>query len=670
MRKMLACMLIILFSFLMLLPYAVRAEEVSPPVEVYNIKMFADDMVLNSPINDYYYWLEIRPGIVLNNVLIDIWYSCSDTIIKEISSLTVSVNGRPLASSHIAREGDYPGRLTAVVPLELLRKGMNEIKITTTQRSIEKTCQDVDNKANWVVLHKNSVIHLEGTAQKARLHDYPYPFINHLALSPVNAEIVLPSSPDRETVEAMLKIASDWGYRLRGGNLQNLRVITGEADNGPNQVLVSVLKEKGGKEEGYLNLTSDAGLYRLHVSGSDAEGLKKAASFLASDFIKQAESDEMRIKEYMEKKAPQKDMRETRSITLKDLGYGEINLTGAFHQRTMVTVKRPPGWTVGPGSYVELYFRHSTLLNPERSAATVYINGRPLKSIALNAGNAEKGVLKVPIPEDELDKSVWNIEFAFYHDIGMADCSKRYEEIAWSVIEANTRVYLTSGKKQAVLKWSDFPNFNLRADNLCAIWLPARPSDAELTLAFLVAARLGQVYGHNLEWKVYLGEKGVYDKEKNLLVITRHEDINSWKQSINSLAFYKDEKGHFKADEKYSIPSDYIAGSAVCQVIAGRAGGITYFISTPDPKGTQNLVAVFAVPEKMTRLTEEVMLISSSGKMLGLNAGAKEVQAKKVFNLKILNIETDKIRTVYIILLSLAFIGTLGILWWVVRRSR
>ena len=178
---------------------------------------------------------------------------------------------------------------------------MNEIKITTTQRSIEKTCQDVDNKANWVVLHKNSVIHLEGTAQKARLHDYPYPFINHLALSPVNAEIVLPSSPDRETVEAMLKIASDWGYRLRGGNLQNLRVITGEADNGPNQVLVSVLKEKGGKEEGYLNLTSDAGLYRLHVSGSDAEGLKKAASFLASDFIKQAESDEMRIKEYMEK---------------------------------------------------------------------------------------------------------------------------------------------------------------------------------------------------------------------------------------------------------------------------------------------------------------------------------------------------------------------------------
>jgi len=670
MRKMLACMLIILFSFLMLLPYAVRAEEVSPPVEVYNIKMFADDMVLNSPINDYYYWLEIRPGIVLNNVLIDIWYSCSDTIIKEISSLTVSVNGRPLASSHIAREGDYPGRLTAVVPLELLRKGMNEIKITTTQRSIEKTCQDVDNKANWVVLHKNSVIHLEGTAQKARLHDYPYPFINHLALSPVNAEIVLPSSPDRETVEAMLKIASDWGYRLRGGNLQNLRVITGEADNGPNQVLVSVLKEKGGKEEGYLNLTSDAGLYRLHVSGSDAEGLKKAASFLASDFIKQAESDEMRIKEYIEKKAPQKDMRETRSITLKDLGYGEINLTGAFHQRTMVTVKRPPGWTVGPGSYVELYFRHSTLLNPERSAATVYINGRPLKSITLNAGNAEKGVLKVQIPEDELDKSVWNIEFAFYHDIGMADCSKRYEEIAWSVIEANTRVYLTSGKKQAVLKWSDFPNFNLRADNLCAIWLPARPSDAELTLAFLVAARLGQVYGHNLEWKVYLGEKGVYDKEKNLLVITRHEDINSWKQGINSLAFYKDEKGHFKADEKYSIPSDYIAGSAVCQVIAGRAGGITYFISTPDPKGTQNLVAVFADPEKMTRLTEEVMLISSSGKMLGLNAGAKEVQAKKVFNLKILNIETDKIRTVYIILLSLAFIGTLGILWWVVRRSR
>lgn len=671
MRKIISFMLIIYLGLFMLLPYAAKGQETVPlGTEVYNVKMFPDDVLLNSPINDYYYWLEIKPGIILHKALIDIWYSCSDTIIKEVSSLTVSVNGRPLASTHIGKEGDSPNRITASVPLELLQEGINEIKITTTQRSIEKTCQDVDNKANWVVLHKSSVIHLEGTGKKAALRDYPYPFINHLSLSPVNAVWVLPSGPDRETIEAMLNLAADWGYKLRGGNLQNLRVITGEANQEQNQILVSVLKEEGKRGEGYLKLDYDAGFCRLTVGGSDAEGLKKAAAFLSSDFIKQAEGDELKAGEYVKKSVSQQDNREKRSITLKDLGYGEITLTGAFHQRTMITVKRPPGWTVGTGSYVELYFRHSTLLNPARSAVTVYINGRPLKSMALNAGNAEKGVLKVQIPEDELDKSVWNIEFAFYHDIGMADCSKKYEEIAWSVIEKDTRVYLTSGRNRAVARWADFPNFNLRLNETCALWLPAQPSDFELTLAFLLAARMGQVYGPDLNWKVYLGEKGICAEEKNLLVITRHNDINAWKKDINDLAFYKDEKGHLKADERFIIPSDYIAKSAVAQVITGSSGGITYFLSAPNTNSVENLVSIFADPQDMFKLTEEVVIISPDAKILGINNGEKEPGPKNSFTLKFLHIKPDKIQIVYIIILALAFLGTLGFLWWIARRNR
>lgn len=671
MRKIISCMLIIYLGLFMLLPYTAKAQETVPlGTEVYNVKMFPDDVLLNSPINDYYYWLEIKPGIILHKALIDIWYSCSDTIIKEVSSLTVSVNGRPLASTHIGKEGDSPNRITASVPLELLQEGINEIKITTTQRSIEKTCQDVDNKANWVVLHKSSVIHLEGTGKKAALSDYPYPFINHLSLSPVNAVWILPSNPDRETIEAMLNLAADWGYKLRGGNMQNLRVITGEANQEQNQILVSILKEEGKRGEGYLKLDADAGFCRLTVGGSDAEGLKKAAAFLSSDFIKQAEGDGLKVGEYVKKSVSQQDNREKRSITLKDLGYGEITLTGAFHQRTMITVKRPPGLTVGPGSYVEVYFRHSSLLNPARSAVTIYINGRPLKSIALNPGNAEKGVLKVEIPQDELNRSIWNIEFAFYHDIGMADCSKKYEEIAWSVIEKDTRVYLTSGRNRAVARWADFPNFNLRLNKTCALWLPAQPSDSELALAFLLAARMGQVYGHDLNWKVYLGEKGIYAKEKNLLVITRHNDINAWKKEINDLAFYKDEKGYLKADERFIIPSDYIAKSAVAQVIAGSSGGITYFLSAPNTNSVENLVSIFADPQEMFKLTEEVVIISPDAKILGINTGEKEPSTKDSFTLKFLHIEPDKIQIVYIIILALAFLGTLGFLWWIARRNR
>ncbi|MBO8159577.1 cellulose biosynthesis cyclic di-GMP-binding regulatory protein BcsB [Thermosyntropha sp.] len=673
MRRLMAFIIIVLFLGLLFLPYGVRAEELADNSTVYNIKMFAEDIVLNAPINEYYYWLELKPGFSVKEASIILSYSCSETIIKELSSLTVSINGKPIASTHIEKIGKYPSSLKVKVPANMLVKGINEIKITTTQRSIEKTCQDVDNKANWVVLHNNSVIHLDVLNEPASLNDYPYPFLNNLSLSPVNAVWYLPSNPGKGDIEAMFEMAADWGADLRGGNLENLKIITDKAAGLQNQIFISsaLNSDRIKKGYGYISLVSEGNnLYRLIIGGNDEEGLHKAISFVSSDFIRQAEENEITVSEYIRKKQDKSSDREKRSINLKDLGYGEITLGGAFHQRTMITVKRPPGWNVGPGSYIELYFRHSALLNPERSSVTVYINGRPLKSVQLNGSNADKGVLKVEIPRDELNKSLWNIEFAFYHDIGMADCSKRYEEVAWSVIEENTRVVLTSGKNSAVSRWADFPNFNLAGDKVCSIILPENPGDEELTLAALLALRMGQVYGSNIKWKVGLGIEELDRNDKNLIVITCHKDVTRLAEKVKGIAFRQGGKNRFVSNDSYNIPGEYIKNGVICQVIDRKPTGIIYLISYPEESALKNLVSIFAEPEKMVKMQDELVLINVKGRIMNITASSDVSEGKNPFHLKSLQIPEDKVKLVYLILLGLAFIGTAvlaAVLW---RKNR
>ncbi|MGB9904458.1 MAG: cellulose biosynthesis cyclic di-GMP-binding regulatory protein BcsB [Desulfotomaculales bacterium] len=332
---------------------------------------------------------------------------------------------------------------------------------------------------------------------------------------------------------------------------------------------------------GYLALRPNGeGFYQLVIAGSNSEGLKKAVRALATDIATQTTEEKLFIRHVLPPERQKQHREGERSITLNELGYSEIKLAGAFHQRTTITVRRPPGWAIGPGSYVRLYFRHSSLLNPARSAVTIYVNGRLLKSLALNAGNAEKGELKAFIPRDELDKAEWNIEFAFYHDIGTADCSKKYEEVAWSVIEKETCVYLARGKNYYTARWADFPYFDLDKTERVALWLPEHPSASVLTLAALLAARVGQVYGNGIEWKVYMGEKQFPENEHCLFVLAHHNELARIAKNIEGLPVKPEAGGSFTISPGYLINPDYLEKNVICQVMGRQDGAIYYIFSS------------------------------------------------------------------------------------------
>lgn len=60
-RKAIAVILLLIVGLGFLFPRGTMAVE--DKVNVYNIRMFPNDMVLNAPINELYYWLD-RKSVV------------------------------------------------------------------------------------------------------------------------------------------------------------------------------------------------------------------------------------------------------------------------------------------------------------------------------------------------------------------------------------------------------------------------------------------------------------------------------------------------------------------------------------------------------------------------------------------------------------------------------
>ena len=145
------------------------------------------------------------------------------------------------------------------------------------------------------------------------------------------------------------------------------------------------------------------------------------------------------------------------------------------------------------------------MLDAKKSAVTVYINGKPIRSAVLRPENADGGTLKVPIPDSELDQQGWQIRFAFYHDLGIVDCSKRYDDVAWSVVENRTNIYLAPGKQKGNVSLADFPYIMNSKDNKVmnvTMWISPEPTAEELTLACKLAYWIGQRNKTKIKWQV------------------------------------------------------------------------------------------------------------------------------------------------------------------------
>lgn len=181
-------------------------------------------------------------------------------------------------------------------------------------------------------------------------------------------------------------------------------------------------------------------------------------------------------------------------LTLADLGYDDTLLEG-FSQETEYYFDLPIGWQFNEGSFLDLSFSHSQMLNYNNSELSVLINGKPLTTVPLNQETATQGALRLALRPSQLAPGKVNRLTLRAQLYPLNQCG--YASL-WLQISNRSRLHLERTEQQeALLNLKYYPHpLDQQPDlgNLLVV-LPPTPQVNEWESALQLAAALGKAAG-------------------------------------------------------------------------------------------------------------------------------------------------------------------------------
>ena len=523
--------------------------------ESYALPIYPGGAVLRNPNEGVSAYFRLHPDTrVVGDATLDLKYTYSPIVIPDISTMTVSLNGKPVTSRILDAGGAARPRWSVTLPGELFIQGENEIEVSVVHRTVEGMCRDIDNDANWFIIRGDTSLRFVLESAEYELSHFPRPFSDPYTGAKVNTAVYLPEGADDETLTALMNLGSLLGcFSASDSFPENLEVYVGAPGRtDANEILfgkTSVLLPDAAKILGCpisadvptLSLqTLPNGRARLVIAADDSKAFAKALAALSRPRMARAVTGRLAVLTAPLAEEPSSAPDDLfcgkrRFYTLADYGYAtDIPVPGAFHRDAYIDLRRPPNCRVGDGSYFELRFRHSRILDPKKSAVTIFINDIPIRAAALREDNADGGVLRAPIPASELNRSLWRVRMGFYHDLGIVDCSKRYDEVAWSVIERETCVYLGPGNVGYEPVWENFPS-DLAvgpggATDLTVFFTMGKPTPRDLRSAFVLAYYAGVRNRGGFRWRAVSNPNGFNPEEADgtVFALGRNGDASGW----------------------------------------------------------------------------------------------------------------------------------------------
>ena len=234
--------------------------------------------------------------------------------------------------------------------------------------------------------------------------------------------MLIPANPDESSLSAFLAVTAALGRHSQGA--LNFNVMTSGqispaqlADAqlilvGPLETWRSYLADSGmaadtlqfpadaGDEDGLLVLQPspwNPGRALLLVSGQNQTGLQKAsASLAAADFLPYANGQTAVISQFGKNSTQTiidlslASLRSDDNILVEQLGNTTIS----------IPFNMPVDANISPEAYIEVYFRHSQLIDYLQSSLTISINGTKIGSIRYSDQSAENGLSRIILPPD------------------------------------------------------------------------------------------------------------------------------------------------------------------------------------------------------------------------------------------------------------------------------
>ncbi|MDO8691213.1 MAG: cellulose biosynthesis cyclic di-GMP-binding regulatory protein BcsB [Dehalococcoidia bacterium] len=189
-------------------------------------------------------------------------------------------------------------------------------------------------------------------------------------------------------------------------------------------------------------------------------------------------------------------------IAFKSLGYGDATVYGVYATLDLY-LPGAGGYPLAEGGYVRLILSHAGILLGDRSTMIVRMNDVPLVTVRLNADNTNRTELKVSLPKDKLLDTLNHLKLEFYMRIAEGTCTDELNNPALNATiygESMIHYAYASLVRKAPTpppSLADYPQPFVYPsyswpDELVFV-VPDDPSEAELTSASSIAAKLGQM---------------------------------------------------------------------------------------------------------------------------------------------------------------------------------
>lgn len=579
---------LVLFFSNISLTNEVNADE----TKVKNYK-FERDITIDGVIGSNSTFFEVNKNWDIEEVLLHLNFSKSQILNGNVSSLTVLINNVPIKSIKLNAKTNYKNTLEVLVPKDYIIQGYNEIKIKAYKTISDKICQDDSNTGNWLVIHKESYTSIRYKQKKMgnSINEYPYPYVEIEDNLKLDTTMVVPDNMTRGESTAVFNLASDFGKITKNDNLKFDVKLYSEMKNWSDDNIIYIGKPENTAEEILDTLSTkeqtllssnclikqvdspyNKNKKMMVVIGSNEENLIKASNLLIENRLSnQVLSSSILVNKDTNIKINREQELNLGHLTLKDLGYSDFLLEGAFNQQALFDVKIPKGKVLDNGSKIVLNLRYSDNLDFEKSLVTVSINDVVVGSKKLDRSHSNNDKLELKIPKDIDNKNYYQVKLSFNLSIKNSNCITRESNNPWAYV-LNSSYLELSTKENESLSFENYPYPFVRDDefNDLTVIMPDYSGSQAMTWMSRLGVNLGaNINSHKGKINVIRG-KEFNDKYKdtNIIVFGVPRNNSVIKKLNNNLNIkFNKSYSNFLSNDKISFIDDYGKNISAIQLI-------------------------------------------------------------------------------------------------------
>ncbi len=590
-----------------------------------SVKPFANDFTIKNSSSSFIYGFNLDSvSYTITKATLVINFQNSIVTIPQLSYFTVSLNGNILSTRFADSPQPQNSSWQIDIPTTYLKNGYNSFNFFCWLRSSVDPCIDFYNSQDWLKIFSSSGLYLNRTVKpNLEIFNYPFPYFDDLKNYPLNSNLIIKDKNSPSVISAFLKLCSSLNnyisYDKQIKFPVNKQLFTNNINFGLKNDFPDLSSIQSEDSTGLISVTSnDKGGYNLNIAGNSNSAIDKSVYALSEKNT----VNEMNVNPFAVTKMTNIQNvnlpvipDEAANIKFSDIGIRDIKLGGLFESRSGIKITKPVGYKIGFGTKLNIKFSYSGNLNKNSSMLSVLVNTKFVGS--KNFGISEKSIdsISVFIPQEELYKNSWQIEFLAYNDFDITkeECNKRFADEISTVIEDNSEFELQSGTIDYSPSLSSFPmalNSLNKSYTDVAFWFPSEPDDELLSIAASISYQAARKNGTYLNIKTYIGET-LTEEIKNssviFLISGKYSDV--YANFRENMILNPISDSQFSVKSGYNIPATNLTKTSVLEVFNSPfTSGVIYSIFT-EKSSVMNLIH-FINSEEINNLEAPISLIN------------------------------------------------------------